>query len=1256
MFKYDEKENIMDIYKVRKLEKSTAYQPTEVWKSYEEYRKVGLKKDIEELLIPALNDIVKSFDSDIELVNIASYDCRYDNTSNYSGHAYNSAFVKFGGSLLMTTYSKPFCIFKLPYMDEYGMITREGKNYALISELVQDDDITYNDNVLKIVTEEGCYINIDKDMKTKFHNSKQDTVTMMLGLAKEEGIDPTKLYNKLTSLRFWNKYKTPADLAKAVEYDADQFRGSDFASILKSPRYSLRVVRDRINETVSLDRALGKVLSRDVVLKDGSIIPAETTITEGTIKTLKFNQINEVYVLYVPNMTGYYLGQGVSLYIIRQGTEITDELRALRPELKGRYLAEDIYVKEGLFFPPGIIVNKALLEIFAYNGVKDVLLKKSENSEEFTKVPLELNIISNRHFRKCELGIDKSNDYVYVSEDGKTIEPPKTHLCAYDLAALLSLNDNLQKGMDLNVVANLDAGLRKKVDLPYQSFHKAFVRAIPEFKKVIKNKFKADYMENPSMFGNPDYMEARFFRLSSIWWQQLYREMKLIKRIDMENPVSFYSSFDKINAIVKDKNAISDAQHSISMHHFGKICPYETPSGKTMGIVSNMATGCKIINNRLYTAYYELRRVGDDSYIQFKPVYLSARDEEKWRIADITSLVFDEKTGKVLTKGRVLARTPNPDGIEKVTVSYVDIKYIKYVNVDPQQFNGNAATTIPFQGADDSARVIFGLSMAKQAKGLVKGDIPRIITSGFRDIPRISPYYMIQAEYDGVVLEARGGTVVMQYDNIPEPKVYRFKMRQFDGKSVVIRSLNVQEGQVVKAGHILVGSNFVENGLMVTGKNVLVGFVNTGFNYEDGVTVSQRLTRDLTSYGAHKESENIPKACEHVLPEYVNKFSYAKAGGVVAKYKASVNGSKQRRLVRSRKMKGFVVDSSIVKDPYNSKKMKVETISVSMDMLSKGDKVANRHGNKGVTPLIQQNNLMPRFKNGEIIDVAYNPEGVPSRMNIGQVLEAHSGLAAHILDIRINSDSFNGATTEDIKLLLSYTWDLANTDNPELVFSSPEYAVLPEGLHNHCRQRLHKIQYWKGCFNKDGTAQLWNPIKQQYFDAPVTVGVNYVYKLIHESAKKEHGRAGLCTEPYVEKLASPTHGASNSGGQRMAYMEFDAYLAYGASALVHELQNERGDNPVARNNFTVDAVHTGDGYKVDESAGIRRSTEYFVNALECLGIVTDFEGVLPNNTRSECRRRQYYKPKALITAVDVGSKQGQDGMSLSNYSKRLSDL
>lgn len=1259
MFNYKEEDNLLEISKIPIAPTRVQYEDCDMYQSYMQYVNGGLEKDIRELLIPALSKAVEEATGESLFVK----NCKvfFDNHATYKGYEYYSAEVELDGFGLCSV-TDPFVIFKLPYMDRFGLLEREGKQYALISELVQDDDITYKDNELKIITKGGCYINLKNtgnsfQPKVMFRKKAYKATQIMFALAWKEGLQGDELFNKLSSYETCNMYRDEEDVRAAFMY-AREDAINVYLETLEKDMYNLCNVRDKMNEVLSIDRALGKVLFKDVTLKDGTVLKYGTEITEKVLRQLKHNAINEVYVEDIPNMVGQYLAQLVSIPIIRRGTRIIPCLKGKLEGQDGDYVDRDIVLETPIFLGDGEPITAGLLEMLAYNGYLGVEIKESVTTKTSKYVPFSSAIIGNRHFTKRELSIDNSDEYVYVHEDGTITEPSMT-LTAYDMLALIALYDRLEKGYDHDVITDRDLGLRKKVNQANELFHKAFELVVPEYVRMIKSKFLNTYKNHPVELTRADYMESLFFGLSNKWWSKLYTTMRVVQGIDKSNPLSFYSSFAKVNSIIADKNAVKRDQHSISMGHYGRLCPYETPSGKTMGIVSNRAVGCKIVNGVMKTAYYRIKHIGERSFIDKEPMWLTVKDEEKFRIADITSFTTNWETREILTKGRVLARVPSKDKLEKMSVSYVDIAYIDLVNVDPQQTDSLTATSIPFQGANDAARVIFGLSMAKQAKGLVEPEVPRVLTSAFIDAPRKSDYYMLMAEGEGTVVEASVGYIAILYDN-GEIKDYKYRAREFSREAVVIRTLECTVDQRVKAGDVLVSSNFVRGGYMATGRNAFVAFAPVGFNYEDGVYGANRMGINLMSYGCNIEKTPIPMSYGFTKVSNVDKFRYAKKDRGMFKLSYIADSTPQHKTVRADHLKGFIIDCKAESDQIGSRESIVKTEAVSLDYLNQGDKIANRHGNKGVTPKIIDNNKMPLFKNGEFVDIVYNPAGVSSRMNIGQVLECHLGLVGHILDIYIRSDSFNGATIGNVAMLLQFTWDVANLPDLEAVLAKPEYAEIPEGLKNKVRRDIEQIRIWKGCFNPDGTAWLINPRTGKYYETPVLVGVNYIYKLIHEVHKKVHARAGYCDEPYVEKLSAPPKGSSNRGGQRFGYMELDALLAYGAVHLMEEMLNERGDNPVARNNATVDRLHKVDTYKLNPDTAIRRSTEYFVSILEALGVHVDFEGLLPNKVKEDFLEREVYKSKALIKAEDIfvgdSARDSGSAKSLSAMASELEDL
>ena len=1256
MYSFDEENDVLCISKVPYPEKNYVYQECDMYKSYMKYVNEGMAQDIMKLIDKLSAVLTASGESAVWLESARVFNDRYE---NYKGYAYWSLEVTFGG-IGLGDLSKPFVIFKIPVMDMFGTVYREGKTYALISELVQDDDITYGDDELKIITKGGNYLNIkpisksSSKMSTKAGQGSVPTTEILFGLAAEEGLDGAAMFRKLKS----------AELAKAFKDDVDlEWRAMSKPTAVveqllqkfKTDGYSVEIVRDRLNEVFSLDRALGETLFEPVELKNGEVIEVGTLVTENVLRKIKQSGINELYIKYIPNMVGQCTATNIPLPVIRQGTEIVSCLEGLLPSEDGMFISKDYYFEKDAcpVIPANTMVTDGFLEMLAYNGYTDVRLKQTPETSVETDVPLEISIVGNRHFRKKDIGAGLSDEYVYLTESGEILPASKT-FTAYDLLAMISLYDRLRKGLDYDIVADRDLGLRKKVNQANELFHKAFDGIVDEYTNIIKTKFLSTYRTAKGAFASPDKMESMFYKLSDMWWKKLYK-MKVVNIIDKMNPIAYYSSFNKINTIIADKNAIKRSQHSLSMGHFNRICPYETPSGKTMGVVSNKVPACTIVNGKMLTPYYKIKHVGQRAFVDSTKVYMSVQEEEKYRIGSISALDVDWTTREIRTHGRVLARVPARNSLEKMTVADIDIEYLEYVNCDPQQTMSLTAQTIPFAGGNDSARVIFGLSMAKQAKGLVDGEIPWIITSAFYDAINVSDFYAIHAEYDGYILEAENNYVAIYYGDKPDEAmdddsnivVYDFKPRDSSVNAVIIRSVNVNVGDHVKAGDILVRSNYTKDNAMTTGRNALIGFKSKGFNYEDGIFMSQRFGYDTMSFGCFTDRYRIPKDFSDIKVNNVDKYDYKKIHDKLYNMGYSVGKTKNGNYKRfSEHARGFILNCS-AEQSKGQEGTQVITNTVTLDYTNQGDKMANRHGNKGVTPRITQNSDMPAFKNGEFLDLCYNPEGVPSRMNVGQVLECHLGLVAYISGIRIRCDSFNSATIQEIRTLLSLIWHLANTDDWESVFAMSQFEGLPPKYISRMYDNITRIRNWEDSFNEDGTAWLINPKTGTYFDTPILVGVNYVYKLYHEVLKKEHARAGYLTEPYIAKLNSPPKGSSKSGGQRMGYMEFDALMQYGAVNILHEMENERGDNGIARNNLTVDELNSSSAYKVDPKYGIRRSTEYFVALAQALGITIDFEGALPNKTIEEYSMRHYYKP---MTFSKVENHEGGTDTSVKDRS------
>lgn len=1261
MFTWDSKEHMLCVHKVPYAKVENVYPESDMYRSYMRFVKYSVKDIIRNELVAELGSILEDACSvGIETGDISVF---LDVNSSFRGYEYYSVRLVLK-SLWLNDGIQPFVVFKVPVMSKAGVITRENKQYAVISEIVQADDLTYNDGELKLVTASGCFVNMKStsstsgNIKTKFGSTSLNTVEVFACMAKEEGLDSEKMFSKLRSVEFSGMFKDQLQRSIVLYYGSEGDTVKQYVNNLKREKYRLYGVRDRLNKMVSLDRALGERLVDRVILKDGSCIPGGTYIDDMILQKIKANCVNEVYVEYVPNMVGQYVASPIIMDGLRKGTQIVDCIADVVPGQKGYFIDRDILFEKGnpIIIPENTIVTKGMLEMLVYNGYKSVRLKTSATSSVSREVPLSVSVIGNRHFCKRDVGLGDADDYVFIDEEGNVSEP-KDYLTSYDMLAMLSLFDRLKKGFDKDVIADMDLGFRKKVNQADELFSKALSKVIKAYVGKIKRKFINTFRDRRTDFGRADVMEEMFYGLSKDWWRCLREDLRVIQPVDKTNPIAFVSSLSKINTVVKNKEAVKRSQHSLSLGHFNRICPFETPVGQTMGLVGNKAKCSSIVDGQIMTPYYKVEHRDGKHFLEEEETLLGIQEEENYRIGCLTDLEVDWGTREVIgAGGRVLARVPSMDSIEKLTVAYINLEYLDYVNVDPQQVDSLAVTTMPFQGANDAVRVSFGVSQVKQAKCPVNAKAPLVVTSGFKDIVWNNDYFLIHAEYDGTVEVAENDHVVVVYDN-GELGDYTYKSKEFYTNTLIVRKLMVKEGQRVNAGSILVESNFTDNGWLAVGKDALVAFGEVGYNYEDGVYMSERFACDIMTYGCTRQKNKVPRGTQQCRITGIDKFMYKKKGDTLCDVSYMGDNGTTKSNIIAEHVKGFVISSGTVTDSLDIDRRMIETVAVSLDFKQRGDKSVNRHGNKGVIAKTAPNREMPCFRNGEYVDIVYNAGGIPTRMNLGQVLECHLGFVAYILSLRIRSDSYNGADIEEIRLLLSYVWDLANKDDWDAVMNDFKYSALPKEMHEHCRNHRQRIVAWRGSFNPDGTAWMINPRTGKYFEQPLVVGINYVEQLYHEAFKKEHSRSGLCCEPYLEKQACAPKGSSNNGGQRMGYMELDALMAYGASGLLQEDLNERGDNPVARNNLTVKHLHETDEYLLDEKTAVRRSTEEFQSMMQALGVTIEFEGLLPDKTICEYMNRQVYRPRVLKCArLNMGNHDTGAKMSARRASRELDDM
>lgn len=1250
------------------------YNDSDQYRSYSKYIEKGLEIDVRETLIPELNKLLTDKDITFDAnrsnilvkkeVDFANYVTNTVKLSMLEEGA-TQTYKKEDGTLAFRVVDNQlngFTLLGLPYMERSGILLHEGKSYTIINSLSLEDALTFDGERLKFVdNEHSMSFSGTVKPKVKMFNTSISIIDFVIMLSKhmygvDEGIEYAKKF--IYSLRNSSLISSIAGTDKdyqimgsdAFEFAVDQLTGvtNDQRAIefmleekIEEGYLNTTSTRRSLNEILSFKNAIGKTISRDIVTNDGKTVVKEGEIvSEVTVSTLNSYFIDTIHVHRSMNMVGQYVASPIFLGDkIIKGTPVIKEMISLIPELQHFSIAPETYqldLNQVFMISKDTVITQDLCNCLEYLGIEYLEYKERVTSKKILKAYFEEEYINNRHFPIADVSIEDPENYeayVFVDNKGNVQEEKKTLTC-HDVAAITSLYMKLINGEHHEILSDPDAGLRKKVEQSYDHFHKAFLYATTQLIKRGGPSLKR-LASNPADFNDSDKMNRSFKFFTKDFWRCLQSVLKVIDILDTTNPVATISSLTKINTIVKNEDSIADSMRRLTMGHYGRICPYETPQSKKLGVVNNTALGCIIEDGVMYTTYYKLYHTAGKISIGSNPIKMSVAEEEKYRIADISSLTIDYKTNEVFADGKIPCRVPARNSLEKTTFASISLKDVQYVSVSPNQHQSVACSTVPFAGSDDAARISFGMSMVKQAKGLVNPEVPLICTTGFMNIPNMNTFYKIFAEKDGRVDVVKSKIIVVRYDGEDKPTTYEFDPMTITPNSAILRVSEVVVGERVKKGQTLVSSNYVKDGIMAIGVNAIVAYMTDGYNYEDGVPISKRLSSKLTSYGVHTDtfpiSRNTIRA--HVQGmRFEDYLSHDDKMASISKQVVKTSDYVQEPL-RAYKCRGFLARYERVYDTNNARRLKsVKVRSISFDEMNHSDKMANRHGNKGVVCKVSENSDMPYFQNGEHVDVKYNPNGTVSRMNIGQIQEASMGISCYVLGIRILCDSFNSPSIENILMLLSYTVDLANCEDDELVY--PLYPNLPEELHDHCRKNIKKIRHWKGTFNKEGKAYLIDPKSGKRSLTRVNIGVNYVYKLVQEGESKLHSRGGFLTSPYVAKTESPTKGASNGGGQRMGYMELDALAAYGAEAMLHEITNERGDNYIARNNFTVRALHSGDtSYLIDEKYGIRRSTEYMFELLKALGIHIESDGDLD---LENVGKRMYYKVRSLMNATLKG--------------------
>lgn len=1265
MLEYNRKKNVLYAYRNEQARPSLIPDTSRnaVVESFNEYVNERVKDDVLDIFLPALLECFKADQSQITIERDRIL-ARQVDPGKFNDLTHHVT-VRFTIRNCDNSKSEDVSIVDVPHVHEDGTIEYQNKRYAFIHMLEQESAVSYEANegtakpaMLKVKNDaRSFWIDDDarmlkirfSDISGKSSKTKYTLINLVTAMARAEGYDVEEVWGEYANFSIVNMFKDSAarDLSlyysggntanvNASEYEEQIIPRLTLTRIKNNgtgdDSYNNECIRDDLNRLLSLDRAIGEELAKDVysVTDPGTLLyTAGTIVDDNTVRVMQANGVYVIYIKYIPNTEGYFLRENISIMSVPAGLRITDSLKDSFPDEKGMYTSHYYpSLPVPIIYEEGSPITGEMINILQSLNYESISVSDKKTGGIVKTLYFYEEVMSNRQVRGYCIG-KESDEWFYLNVN-KVWKPNDGSYTTYDFAALQSICVKLFDGKWIERVVNLDDGFRKRLVPIAEQYHRAFAYAVRNGFKQMGRKLKNIWTDTHGQkFQVRDWVDNEFYPFEKYFWKYLREEVRCIAPLSgdaLHNPIAYQSACTKVNVYTANKHSVSDSQRGVAIGSYGKIDPFEIPQSGKMGVVYNQTCGVNISSaGKITTGYHPIKRIGSSYKILFsKIVQMTSEEEEQYVIGDLCSVRFDSD-GIVQNPDEIVScRVPSTGDIEKHTFRSRRVKDIEYVNVDATQTLSWTSSTIPYMSSNDAARAIFADAQLKQAKGLVNPEEPDVMTSAYEQFVWLNDKYGVVAKGHGRVVEADYEpldekffiSVVYDWqDGIDTGTIYEVPEYFDSGYSVTKLKMLVKPGQEVNKGDMIVSSNFIsENGILTIGYNALTGYICDGYNYEDGTHISTALCDRLTSYRMNREEfSGSPRETKEYRIDKWPRGRWIHDGEdckISVSYRDEKKVSRQKREKTPKKAYGFIEKKTPIASKDNRNHYGVELCAVSVDKDGHGDKISNRHGNKGVSSRIEPAYNMPRLKNGMALELTHNPLGVGSRMNIGQVMDIHSGLVAHVLGFKLSTDAYNSISMDELHILMSLTVDLMDSTGDVSGILS-QYSQLPAEFLQHCADNIVNIRKYAGCFDKNGTTKVMLPDNEgRMTETRILVGYIYVFKLIQEARKKVHARGGETQgEVYGELTDAPTHGSSKGGGQRYGTMEMCALSAMGVSGIIQELVNERCDNAIARNNFYVNTYLPSKlrkEYLID-GPGQRRSVTQFLYSMLALGAICEPE-------------------------------------------------
>ena len=846
------------------------------------------------------------------------------------------------------------------------------------------------------------------------------------------------------------------------------------------------------------------------------------------------------------------------------------------------------------------------------------------------------------------------------------------HITKEDILASINYNMHLEYGIGTD--DDIDHLGNRRIRSVGELLQNQYRIGLSRLERVVRERMTTQDMEgiSPQSLINIKPVTAAV--------KEFFGSSQLSQFMDQNNPLGELTHKRRLSALGPgglSRDRAGFEVRDVHYSHYGRMCPVETPEGPNIGLINSLASYARINEYGFIEAPY--RKINHDDptnpVVTDEVVYMTADEEDNYHVAQANEQLDEE--GHFVRK--------NVSGRYREETQEYERRMFDYMDVSPKMVFSVATALIPFLQNDDANRALMGSNMQRQAVPLLFTEAPAVGT-GMEEKAAVDSGVCVVAEEGGTVERSTSTEITVRQD---DGKLKKYKLTKFQ-RSNQSNCYNqrpiVFKGDRVEKGEVIADGPSTSNGELGLGKNPLIGFMTwEGYNYEDAVLLSERLVQDDvytsihieeyeaeardTKLGPEEITRDIPGVGDDALKNLdergiIRVGAEVRAGDILVgkvtpkgeteltaeeRLLRAIFGEKARE-VRDTSLKvphgeyGIVVDAKVFTRENGDEmspgvNQSVRIYIAQKRKISVGDKMAGRHGNKGVVSRVLPVEDMPFLPNGRPLDIVLNPLGVPSRMNIGQVLEIHLSLAAKALGFNIATPVFDGANEIDIMDTLDLANDYVNLSWEEFEAKHKE-ELLPEVLQYLSDNREHR-KLWKGVpLSRDGKVRLRDGRTGEYFDSPVTIGHMHYLKLHHLVDDKIHARS---TGPYSLVTQQPLGGKAQFGGQRFGEMEVWALEAYGASYTLQEILTVKSDDVVGRVK-TYEAIIKGENIP---EPGVPESFKVLLKELQSLGL--DVRVLAEDGSEIELKENIDEGDTDLRSVIEGDSKRYSQNESFGNY-------